>query len=176
MSSERVMVRREPQNPSASLLHMLDGLKTAASLESTLQRITDSTASLLSIPRVSLWILDVSRTRTLVTARTGLSLHRRGGAELVVGEGPAGWVAAHGMLLRVDDLAMDPKICGYGGGIPPIGSSSACPSWTPRAPSACWRRRRPIRGRSRPPMNAGFVWSRAWLLQRLRRPVACGFR
>jgi diguanylate cyclase (GGDEF)-like protein len=91
------------------LLGLVEGLRAATSLEAMLQEVTDGAAALLGASRVSLRLLDENRTRLLVVARTGEALHSRGGAEFVVGEGLAGWVAQHGAPLRIDHADADPR-------------------------------------------------------------------
>jgi len=97
------------RDPSLPLVALVDGLRRGGSLEAMLQQVTDGAAALLGVPRVSLRLLDESRTRLLVAARTGTALHAAGGADLVVGEGFTGWVALHHAPLRVDDAETDPR-------------------------------------------------------------------
>ncbi len=97
------------RDPSLPLVSLIDGLRTAGSLAAMLQHVTDSAAALLGVPRVSLRLLDEDRARLLVAARTGTALHTGGGADLIVGEGFAGWVALHRAPLRIDDAEADPR-------------------------------------------------------------------
>jgi EAL domain-containing protein (putative c-di-GMP-specific phosphodiesterase class I)/putative methionine-R-sulfoxide reductase with GAF domain len=110
-------VRRSPharvaygtRDPSLPLLELVEGLRDAPSLEAMLQQVTDAAAAVLGVSRVSLRLLDESRTRLVVAARTGEPLHAHGGAALALGEGLAGWVALHAAPLRVDDAEVDPR-------------------------------------------------------------------
>jgi diguanylate cyclase (GGDEF)-like protein len=108
-TAPRATVSYGTRDPSLPLLALVEGLRAAGSLEEMLQVVTDGAAALLGVGRVSLRLLDESRSHLLVVARTGPALHERGGAAFVVGEGFAGWVAQHGVPLRVVDAAADPR-------------------------------------------------------------------
>ena len=108
-AAPRAAIAFGTRDPSLAFLDLVEGLAAAQTLEEKLQRVTDGAAALLGVPRVTLRLLDEGRARLLVAARTGASLHGRGGAELTVGEGLGGWVAQHRAPLRVDDADADPR-------------------------------------------------------------------
>lgn len=108
-SAPRVAPSYGTRDPSLPLVTLVDRLRAPASLETKLQHVTDGASALLGVSRVTLRLLDESRTRLLVAARTGAALHDRGGADFAVGEGFAGWVALHRAPLRVDDAQADPR-------------------------------------------------------------------
>jgi diguanylate cyclase (GGDEF)-like protein len=96
-------------DPSQALAQLVDGLQASTSLDPMLALLTDCAATLLGVERVSLRLLDEDRTRLLLAARTGSAIHGSGGAEFAIGEGFVGWVAKHGMALRVDQAEADPR-------------------------------------------------------------------
>ncbi len=84
-------------------------LSDRLALELMLQHIVDRAATLLETPRVSVRLLDPTRTRLVASARAGSPLHHNAGAEFKLGEGLVGWIAAHGEPLRADDAESDPR-------------------------------------------------------------------
>ena len=96
-------------DPSLAVLRLVEELRSVDSPEGLLQAVTDSAATLLGVARASLRLLDESRARLLVAARTGTALHTNGGADFAVGEGFVGWVVEQGIALRVGDAEMDPR-------------------------------------------------------------------
>lgn len=107
---------------------VLTGMSVLAELATTLQlrlpldelmaRIVDAAAVISRCERTSLRLLDVSRTRLLVSARAGRNVLERGDAHFRVGEGLVGWVAANGQPLRVDRATEDPRYVVHPGAAP----------------------------------------------------------
>lgn len=115
------------RDPSLALSSLVDGLRATPTLEAMLPHVTDCAAALLGAERVSLRLLDEARTRLLVAARTGPSLHGGSGADFAVGEGFAGWVAEHGVPLRTGRAADDPRFVSRPGMRGAIGSFLGVP-------------------------------------------------
>jgi diguanylate cyclase (GGDEF)-like protein len=115
------------RDPSLPLLELVGGLRDAESLETMLQQVTDTAASVLGVSRMSLRLLDAERARLLVAARTGTPVHGRSGADFAVGEGFAGWVVQHRAPLRVDHAESDPRFVRKPGMLAPIGSFLGTP-------------------------------------------------
>jgi diguanylate cyclase (GGDEF)-like protein len=84
-------------------------LQDRLALELMLQRIVDHAARLLDTPRVSVRLLDPTRTRLVASARAGSPLHQNAGAEFKLGEGLVGWIAEHIEPMRLDDAESDPR-------------------------------------------------------------------
>ncbi len=78
-------------------------------LEVMLQRIVDRAATLLETARVSVRLLDPTRTRLVASARAGQPLHDNAGADFKLGEGLVGWIAEHSEALSTDDAEADPR-------------------------------------------------------------------
>jgi diguanylate cyclase (GGDEF)-like protein len=133
-SAPRAGVSYGTRDPSLPLLGLVEDLRAASSLEAMLQAVTDGAAALLGVSRVSLRLLDESRTRLLVVARTGQPLHGRGGADFVVGEGLAGWVAQHGAPLRIDHVDSDPRFAAKPGMVGAMRSFLGVPLLDDRGP------------------------------------------
>ncbi len=118
---------RTDRDPSLSLSALVEGLRVAPTLEAMLPHVTDCAAALLGAERVSLRLLDEARAKLLVAARTGPSLHGGGGADFAVGEGFAGWVAEHGVPLRIGRADDDPRFVARPGMRSSIGSFLGVP-------------------------------------------------
>ena len=95
----------ELQRLTALTLSLQDRL----SLDVLLQRIVDGAAALLDTPRVSVRLLDPTRTRLLATCRAGASLHLNPGSEFQLGEGLIGWIAKESQPIRTGEAANDPR-------------------------------------------------------------------
>lgn len=74
-----------------------------------MQVVTDVTSELLDCERVSVRLLDESRTRLLVAARTGSATHSENDAEFLVGEGLIGWIVAHEEPIRIAEAEADAR-------------------------------------------------------------------
>ncbi|MBL8716822.1 MAG: sensor domain-containing diguanylate cyclase [Myxococcales bacterium] len=90
------------------LLALVDALRRATSLEETLHAVTDATSILLETERVTLRLLDESRARLLVAARSGRRIHETD-VSFSIGEGLSGWVVQHGLPIRLDRAELDPR-------------------------------------------------------------------
>lgn len=113
-------------NPSADLLRMIDQLRGAGPLEAKLTHVARCAAGLLGVDRVSVRLLDHSRTRLLVAARVGTAVHVAD-AEFAFGEGLAGWVVANCAPLRVDHADRDPRFAERPDRVAPLGSFLGAP-------------------------------------------------
>lgn len=88
---------------------LLRDLQTRASLEEILQAIAERAAALLGTTRVSVRLLDPSRTRLMAKARAGQPLHTGADVEFRLGEGLIGWIAEHAAPIRIDEAEGDPR-------------------------------------------------------------------
>ncbi len=84
-------------------------LQDRLSLDDMLQRIVEGAARLLDTQRVSVRLLDPTRTRLLATCRAGAPLHLNPGSEFRLGEGLIGWIAQHGRPIRTGDAEHDAR-------------------------------------------------------------------
>lgn len=109
-----------------SLNELLGFLQRSDSLEATLQAIVGRTARLLGTDRVSIRLLDPSRSRLLVTARHGEPLHV-GPQEFKLGEGLVGWIALHVRPIRTDEPEADPRFVPRPGRVAPLGPFLGAP-------------------------------------------------
>ena len=100
------------------LAELATSLQLRLPLDELMARIVDAAATAARCERTSLRLLDVSRTRLLVSARAGRTLLERGDAHFRVGEGLVGWVAANGVPLRVDRASEDPRFIEHTGAAP----------------------------------------------------------
>lgn len=100
------------------LAALATSLQLRLPLDELMARIVDAAAASARCERTSLRLLDVSRTRLLVSARAGRTQLERGDAHFRVGEGLVGWVAANGVPLRVDRASEDPRFVDHPGAAP----------------------------------------------------------
>jgi diguanylate cyclase (GGDEF)-like protein len=84
-------------------------LQDRLTLEEMLQQIADTAAALLATPRVSVRLLDPTRTRLLVTCRAGSPIHHDAQVAFRLGEGLIGWIAEQRRPLRLGDAQTDPR-------------------------------------------------------------------
>lgn len=89
----------------AALAAALDGAKT---LEEAMQLVADRAASILATERISVRLLDPSKTRLLATARAGEPMHSAP-VDWHLGEGLLGWIAKHGRPILSGDAECDPR-------------------------------------------------------------------
>lgn len=101
-------------------LHVLIDLSRAlaqeASLEVQLDQVARAALSLLEADHVSIRVLDESGTELLSGARVGAGVDHRP-VTFGRGVGIAGWIVDHGEVVRIDDVAADPrfvKVTGQG--------------------------------------------------------------
>jgi diguanylate cyclase (GGDEF)-like protein len=88
---------------------LLGDLQTRGSLEETLQAIAERAAVLVATSRVSVRLLDPTRTRLMARARAGESLHAGPDVEFRLGEGLIGWIAQHGAPILAAAGDEDPR-------------------------------------------------------------------
>ena len=118
---------RERPDTWDSLLRLLEAVARERSLEGLLQQVTGFSAALLGVERSNLRLLDESRRRLLVAARTGPAVHRGAGADFVVGEGLVGWVVANRSSLRVGRAETDARFRPKPGAVGRVGSFLGVP-------------------------------------------------
>jgi diguanylate cyclase (GGDEF)-like protein len=92
-----------------ALVALTQELQRATRLEDMLSTLTSRVAALLDVDKVSVRLLDESRTRLLVGARTGEPVHLGGQMEFTLGEGLIGWIAAEAAPLNTGDATNDPR-------------------------------------------------------------------
>lgn len=91
----------------ATLFEVTQHINEGADLESILAVIAEAACRMSAADSASVLLLDERRERLLCRASHGLTKHEVDSAEFRVGEGLAGWVAAQGASLRLDDAAHD---------------------------------------------------------------------
>jgi diguanylate cyclase (GGDEF)-like protein len=79
------------------------------SLEAMLEHVARCTAGLLECPRISVRLLDPTRTRLVAACRAGAPLHVNAGAEFRLGEGLVGWIAERHQPVRTGDAESDSR-------------------------------------------------------------------
>jgi diguanylate cyclase (GGDEF)-like protein len=82
--------------------------KREATLEQSLQAVTDAALDMLPGDHASIRLLDKSSAHLLASARSGRGTHI-GSLTLKRGEGVAGWVIDHGEGARIEDARKDPR-------------------------------------------------------------------
>lgn len=90
------------------LVELTTALQRASTLESMMSTLAERVAAILAVPRVSVRLLDETRTRLLTSARAGAPLHDRP-LDFTPGEGLVGWIVEQGRLLRCADGESDPR-------------------------------------------------------------------
>ncbi|MBI1800960.1 MAG: GAF domain-containing protein, partial [Chloroflexi bacterium] len=93
----------------SALRDIARALGSAWDLETSLQAISQTTASLMAMASCSLYLLDPSRKTLILKASTGLAAAAVGQARLELGEGITGYAAQHGQPVAVRDAASDPR-------------------------------------------------------------------
>jgi diguanylate cyclase (GGDEF)-like protein len=115
------------RSPDVVLVALVEQLRaTAGALDGMLRIVTELSAEILGGERTSVRLLDESRTRLLVAARTGSAVHETD-PEFRVGEGLAGWVVAHGRIVHVDDAEADIRFVPKLGQVGKIGAFAGVP-------------------------------------------------
>ncbi len=98
-------------NAMTDRLHVLTELvyelQTPSGLEETLESIVEHTAVLVDTQRVSIRLLDPSRTRLIASVRAGTPLHEDPSVEFRLGEGLMGWIAKNARPIRSGNATMD---------------------------------------------------------------------
>jgi diguanylate cyclase (GGDEF)-like protein len=108
------------------LLALVRALRVAGTLEDMLYAVTDATAHVLGVERVTLRLLDETRARLLLAARSGAPIHA-GEVSFAMGEGLSGWVAEHDSPLLIDDAEADARFVQKPGQTKCIGSYLGVP-------------------------------------------------
>jgi diguanylate cyclase (GGDEF)-like protein len=124
--ASRVRTAVEVAELERSLLHYLDELTAARDLETALGVATAWTTRCLGTERASLRVLDATRARLLVAARSGVPLHPTT-TQFTAGEGLVGWVVAQNRPLRVGWAAVDPRFSPRPGVSASLGSFLGAP-------------------------------------------------
>ncbi len=109
MPQHALPIRQPPADPVPTLLRLVASIHGDAELDVTLHRLCDAVAELLGLTRVSARVLDETRTRLLVAARSGMARELQPSTEFVVGEGLVGWVVAQGETIRLTQAETDPR-------------------------------------------------------------------
>lgn len=95
-------------DPLVVLLELTRKLTDELALEDALEAVTDAALPLLEADHASIRLLDDTGKELLCGARSG-----KGKSEkpfpFKPGQGVAGWVAVHGEVVRIDDVARDPR-------------------------------------------------------------------
>ena len=119
--------RLPPPDPVPILLRLVATVHDDAELDVTLQRLCKTVAELLGVRSVSARVLDETRTRLLVAARSGQPTHTLPDVEFTVGEGLVGWVVAERQALRLAHAEADPRFVIKPGQPPTFGSFLGVP-------------------------------------------------
>ncbi len=127
MSTLPHLPRHPPLDPVPALLRLVATIHEDAELDVALQRLCTTVAELLGVPRVSVRLLDETRRRLLVAARSGPTMHAQPSIEFDVGEGLVGWVVGHQQLLRLEHAESDPRFVQKSGQIAVFGSFLGVP-------------------------------------------------
>jgi diguanylate cyclase (GGDEF)-like protein len=98
-------------NPATDRLHVLTELvyqiQSPSGLEEILETIVEHTAVLVDTERVSIRLLDPSRTRLIASVRAGTPLHEDPSVEFDLGEGLMGWIAKNARPIRSGSATRD---------------------------------------------------------------------
>lgn len=119
------------EDPVSPLTELVDELAAASGLEGMLKCVVDHTAIFLGVAHVSLRLLDETRSRLLVAARSGRSLHENANTEFAIGEGFVGIVVQAGRVLRVGRAVDDPRFCPKPDMVSPFQSFLGVPLFEP---------------------------------------------
>jgi len=109
------------------LVATLQRLDACPHFDDVLQEVVGCARDLLGVERVSIRLLDESRARLLVAARTGSSVHRDDHAEFQFGEGLVGWVVQHARGLRISNAEADVRFAIRGDQAVPVVSFLGVP-------------------------------------------------
>jgi diguanylate cyclase (GGDEF)-like protein len=91
------------------LAAVVDDIRQQETVDAQMQMLVDRTATLLSIPRVGMRLIDPVNGRLSSVARAGAPLHAQPGVEFGLGEGLVGWVAAERHALLTGDAEADAR-------------------------------------------------------------------
>lgn len=108
------------------LVDLTSALQRATSIDSMMAVLVGRIASILGAQRVTVRLLDESRTRLLTSARAGAPLHDTP-CEFTPGEGLVGWIVEQGRPLRCDDGERDPRFVAKSSMRGPLGAFVGVP-------------------------------------------------
>lgn len=109
------------------LVQLVEDVAKTTVLEPVLQHVAGFAAGFLGVERISIRLLDESRTRLLVSARSGPPVHASGKEPFRVGEGLVGWVVAEQRALCTGSAAGDPRFAPKAGLSAPFSSFLGVP-------------------------------------------------
>ncbi|MBK9035094.1 MAG: sensor domain-containing diguanylate cyclase [Myxococcales bacterium] len=92
----------------SALTRLAEAIQARHSLEELLQLVADGAAEVLEVKRISVRLLDASRSLLLASARAGEPLHEAP-VGFRLGEGLLGWIAEHGEPLCLPEPEHDPR-------------------------------------------------------------------
>ncbi len=98
----------DPRAELAALHNIGAALSAAWDLDTTLHKITETTAAVMQMDSCSLYLLDKKQSALVLKASTGLSPAAFNVGKLQVGEGITGYAAETGKPVAVRDAANDP--------------------------------------------------------------------
>ncbi len=127
MSTQLHPTRNPPLDPVPALLRLVATIHEDAELDVALQRLCATVAELLGVERVSVRLLDETRCRLLVAARSGPLVRAHPSVEFGVGEGLVGWVVGNQQLLRLENAECDPRYVQKSGQLAAFGSFLGVP-------------------------------------------------
>ncbi|MBI2390023.1 MAG: sensor domain-containing diguanylate cyclase [Deltaproteobacteria bacterium] len=108
------------------LVELTSALQHATSIDSMMAVLVGRLASILGVPRVTVRLLDETRTRLLTSARAGAPLHTQP-CEFTPGEGLVGWIAEQCRPLRCDEGERDPRFVAKSSMRGPLGAFVGVP-------------------------------------------------
>jgi diguanylate cyclase (GGDEF)-like protein len=92
-----------------NLIELVHELQRPMELDEILELVVEHAAVLLDTERVSVRLLDPTRTRLVATARAGTPLHESPNTSFELGEGLVGWIVENAMHIRSNDPVGDPR-------------------------------------------------------------------
>ncbi|MBI4674414.1 MAG: GAF domain-containing protein [Chloroflexi bacterium] len=107
-STKRATRIADPRAELAALHNIGAALSAAWDLDTTLHKITETTADVMQMDSCSLYLLDKKQNALVLKASTGLSPAALNVGKLQVGEGITGYAAETGKPVAVRDAANDP--------------------------------------------------------------------
>jgi diguanylate cyclase (GGDEF)-like protein len=110
-----------------ALFQLTKRVNSGASLPELLRAVSESAVELASASTCSIMLLDESRTELLCKASFGLPPEEEADVRFKVGQGVAGWVAAHGTPALVLDVDADARFIKLPGQLTAIQSLLAVP-------------------------------------------------
>jgi len=108
MAKRKISRIADPRAELAALHDIGAALSAAWDLDTTLHKITETTADVMQMDSCSLYLLDKKQNALVLKASTGLSPAAFNVGKLQVGEGITGYAAETGRPVAVRDAANDP--------------------------------------------------------------------